>query len=201
MGGYDAVFLDFDGVLADTEPIHFACWREVLRDAGIDLTWQRYASECIGVSDKAMLEALAPMRNPPASLEELWPLYPRKKDLFRRRSFECNLIDPRIVEAIRISPLPFAVVTSSGRAEVEPLLERGCVLPLLKAVVYGEDVRRLKPDPEPYLLAAARTGARHAVVFEDSAAGITAGRAAGCDVVEVRRAADVPGLLLAVLGV
>ncbi|MCC7156901.1 MAG: HAD family phosphatase [Bryobacterales bacterium] len=199
MGKYDAVFFDFDGVLADTEPIHFACWRDILARVGLDLTWERYERECIGMSDRSMLEALAPMRDPPATLDELWPLYPEKKRLFRQRSRRSKLVDARIPEAIRHSSLSFAVVTSSGRSEVEPLLDISAVLPLLKAVVYGDDVKRLKPDPEPYLLAARRTGAKRPVVFEDSAAGIASGRAAGFDVIEVKKPADVPGLLAEVL--
>ena len=199
MGKYDAVFLDFDGVLADTEPVHFECWREVLARVGINLTWERYEKECIGVSDRAMLETLAPMRNPPASLDELWPLYPVKKEIFRERSRQMQLIDPRIPASIRNSSLSFAVVTSSGRSEVEPLLGLGAILPLLKTVVYGEDVERLKPAPDPYLIAATRTRAKRPVVFEDSDAGIAAGRAAGFDVIEVRKASDVPELLAEVL--
>ena len=199
MGKYDAVFLDFDGVLADTEPIHFECWREILATVGIVLTWERYEKECIGISDRAMLEALAPMRDPPATLDELWPLYPVKKQLFRERSRKARLIDPRIAESMRQSSLMFAVVTSSGRSEVEPLLDLGAVLPLLSTVIYGGDVQHLKPAPDPYLLAAERTGARHPVVFEDSEAGLASGRAAGFDVVAVRKAIDVPDLLASVL--
>lgn len=199
MGKYDAVFFDFDGVLADTEPIHFECWREILAKIGIDLTWERYERDCIGISDRSMLEALAPMRDPPATLDELWPLYPEKKELFRHRSRVSKLVDARIPEAMRHSSLSFAVVTSSGRSEVEPLLDIAAVLPLLKAVVYGDDVKRLKPDPEPYLLAAQRTGAKQPVVFEDSSAGLASARAAGFDVVEVKNPADVPALLASVL--
>jgi sugar-phosphatase len=62
-------------------------------------------------------------------------------------------------------------------------------------VVGGGDVSRLKPDPEPYLLAATRLGVDSALVLEDSAAGIASGRAAGFEVLPIRHPTDVPGLL------
>ena len=48
---YDAILFDFDGVLADTEPIHWSCWVEVLAPLPIELTWDIYAANCIGVQD------------------------------------------------------------------------------------------------------------------------------------------------------
>ena len=51
---FDSILFDFDGVLADTEPIHFNCWREVLADFGIDLAMSRLP-EFVGVADRAML--------------------------------------------------------------------------------------------------------------------------------------------------
>ena len=38
MNEFDAIFFDFDGVLLDTEPVHWVCWAEVLRPFGIELT-------------------------------------------------------------------------------------------------------------------------------------------------------------------
>ena len=57
--GYDAILFDFDGVLVDSEPLHWECWREVVSPYGLDLTWEDYARECIGVSDRKMIQALA----------------------------------------------------------------------------------------------------------------------------------------------
>jgi len=40
MPEFDAILFDFDGVLADTEPVHFACWAETLAPLGIRLEWE-----------------------------------------------------------------------------------------------------------------------------------------------------------------
>lgn len=66
---------------------------------------------------------------------------------------------------------------------------------LLTTAVYGNEVKALKPDPEPYRTAMERLGVTRALAFEDSAAGIASARAAGCQVVEVKRPDDLPHLL------
>jgi HAD superfamily hydrolase (TIGR01509 family) len=93
-----------------------------------------------------------------------------------------------------------AVVTSSGRNEVEPLLELSGILPHLSAAVYGGDVKRLKPAPDPYLLALERLGVQRALVIEDSDAGLAAGRAAGLDVLHIPAQADMCRLVRHKLG-
>jgi beta-phosphoglucomutase-like phosphatase (HAD superfamily) len=78
------------------------------------------------------------------------------------------------------------------QAEILPILQREGVLHHFTASVYGDSVKRLKPDPEPYLLAKSLLGVSRALVLEDSAAGQASGRAAGCDVLEIRHCSEVP---------
>jgi HAD superfamily hydrolase (TIGR01509 family) len=90
-----------------------------------------------------------------------------------------------LLAALDAAGVPYALVTASSRAIMDAVLK---VTGLTFAVtVCGEDVRRAKPDPEPYLLAAARLGVPPAgcVVLEDSPTGIAAARAAGCRVIAV----------------
>jgi HAD superfamily hydrolase (TIGR01509 family) len=92
------------------------------------------------------------------------------------------------------------LVTSSGRREVEPVIVRTGLAPLFGAAVYGEDVKRHKPDPEPYRTAAERLGARRALVVEDSQAGIASGRAAGFEVLEIPHADRTAEMVRTLLG-
>src|SRR5579871_4579161 len=46
---YDAILFDFDGVLADTEQVHFDCWRELLAPFDIHLRWPFYQKTCVGI--------------------------------------------------------------------------------------------------------------------------------------------------------
>lgn len=197
---YDSVLFDFDGVLADTEPIHWSCWVDTLAPLSIELTWDTYCANCIGVADRDMVVFLASLATRPVEVESLRPHYEAKKDLFRRRIHEANPCSDETIELIRsLGDYRLAVVTSSGRGEVEPVLDRAGIRSYLHAVVFGEDVQRHKPAADPYLLAAARLGALRPLVVEDSSAGVASARAAGFDVVKVASPAEVAGAVRAML--
>lgn len=200
MERFDAILFDFDGVLADSEPLHWRCWRDALATAGLELSWDYYERVCIGISDREMLEALGRLADPPRTVDELWPVYPLKKEKFRNLVQHERLISDEVIELIKLfRNKPLAVVTSSMESEILPILKRERVFDIFQACVYGDSVKRLKPDPEPYLMAKKLLGVERALVLEDSAAGQASGRAAGCEVIEVRTAADVPGILRGLL--
>jgi len=192
MKEFQAILFDFDGVLLDTEPVHWACWSEMLRTVGLELTWEYYRDECIGIDDRDMLRVMARQADPPRDWDSLWALYPEKKRLFQSRmtspSFEAELIEmlPELGGQYQL-----AVVSSSSCVEIEPILVAGGVREYFATVVGGENVKRHKPAPEPYLLAAERLGVTRALVIEDSAAGIESGRAAGFEVIAVKHPREV----------
>ena len=183
---FDSILFDFDGVLADTEPIHFACWRQVLAGVGIDLPLSRL-HEFVGVADRAMLARLGAECRPARSADDLWPTYELKKALFRDRIEVEQAIQPSTVELINMlhADYKLAVVSSSHRSEIEPPLDRAGVRPLFQVLVCGMEIPNLKPAPDPYLRAAALLGARHPLVVEDSDAGVAAGLAAGFEVLRI----------------
>jgi beta-phosphoglucomutase len=197
---FEAVLFDFDGVLADTEPIHFDCWAAVLSPAGVSLTWEFYRRHCIGINDRDMVKMVAEAAVPPRSWEELWALYPAKRDLFRRRTLENPPFDAALAPLLERlhGDFKLAVVSASSSSEIEPLLTAGGLRPFFDLVVGGENTppERHKPAPDPYLLAARRLGVSRALVVEDSPPGVASGRAAGFEVLEIGRAADMPELVL-----
>lgn len=198
---YDAVLFDFDGVLLDSEPVHCDCWREVLAPFGIRLEWDFYARHCIGIADRAMLDLLARLADPPVDPGVLWRQYGAKNMRFRERMAAGPPFDPCLEGLLNsLRSYKLAVVTSSSRAEVEPLLCLAGLRGYFAAAVYGETVERHKPAPDPYLLAADLLGARSALVVEDSEAGEISGRAAGFDVLRVRSATEVPARVRKHLG-
>ena len=70
MPSFDSILFDFDGVLADTEPVHCACWAEVLATVGVTLTWEFYRRQCIGIDDRDMLRLLATQSGPPRDWDD-----------------------------------------------------------------------------------------------------------------------------------
>jgi HAD superfamily hydrolase (TIGR01509 family) len=194
MPSLDSILFDFDGVLADTEPVHCACWAEVLATAGVALTWEFYSSRCVGIDDRDMLHMLAQQYDPPRDWDELWSLYPAKKQLFMSRMttkppFDASLA--AFLESLN-GRYKMAVVSSSSCTEIEPMLAAGGLLRYFETIVGAESVKRYKPAPDPYLLAADRLGSRTPLVVEDSEAGLASGRAAGFEVLQIRHPAEVP---------
>jgi beta-phosphoglucomutase len=190
---YDAILFDFDGVLADTEPLHYECWKQILAPFGIHLNWPFYQARCIGISDRLMVERLAAERVPPLPLEEVMPAYHSKLGMFRQ-NIETN--PPFLADTIALVRELFpvyklGVVSSSGRSEVEPPIERAGFRNCFQAIVCGKEVENLKPAPDPYLRGAELLGARRPLVVEDSDAGVASAKAAGFDVVRVSSADQV----------
>ena len=199
---YDAVLFDFDGVLADTEPLHRECWAEVLAPYGIDLDWETYVRHCVGVSDCDMVDFLRSLAPKAVEAERLFGEYPRKKSLFRERTRLASPIsqETRVLVSELAQTYRLAVVSSSGRLEIEPLLESAGIRDFLATVVCGDDVERHKPAPDPYLLAARRMEIGQALVVEDSEAGCASGRAAGFDVLRVSSAQETARMVRERLG-
>lgn len=193
--GYQAILFDFDGVIVDSEPVHYACWCEVLKPYGFDLDWDTYARNCIGVSDRKMLEQFA--ADAGLDLDMLLAEYPRKKELFRSRIENADVLHPDTLDLLRsLDGYRLAVVSSSARTEVEPSLVRYGIRDRFEALVCGWEAARLKPAPDPYLKAAELLGGvNRALVVEDSEAGEQSGRAAGFDVLRVASASEVAGRL------
>jgi HAD superfamily hydrolase (TIGR01509 family) len=192
MHPYDAILFDFDGVLVDSEPLHFACWNEILSPYGQALEWDTYVRHCIGVSDREMIERFCHLFTPALPFEEIWAQYPRKKEMFRDLLAAAAPFDAGTVALIHsLAALPLAVVSSSARTEVEPALIQSGLRPRFATLVCGWEAPRLKPAPDPYQMAAAQLAARRPLVVEDSEAGVASARAAGFDVLQVAHPAEV----------
>ncbi len=197
MPAFDSILFDFDGVLADTEPVHCACWAEVLTPYGIALEWPVYRERYMGIDDRVMLRMLAGEASPQPAWEDLWSLYPAKKELFRSRTMAAPPFDTALRDFLQDldGRYTLAVVSSSSCSEIEPMLEAGGLRQYFQTVVGGENVTRHKPAPDPYLLAAQRLSLHAPLVVEDSEAGLASGRAAGFEVLAVPHPAEMLGLL------
>ena len=193
---YEAILFDFDGVLVDSEPVHFGCWQEILQSFDLHLDWETYRTYGIGVSDRDLMSLICQRAGRPLEVDRLLAEYPRKRVMFRDRMLERQVFPAGVLELLpQLHAYQLAVVTSSGQSEVEPLLRDAGIHDFFRTVVYGGDVKKLKPAPDPYLLAVKRLGVNRALALEDSDAGEASARAAGLDVLRVRSPAEMPELL------
>jgi beta-phosphoglucomutase len=198
---YPAILFDFDGVLLDSEPVHFECWMEALKPLGIQSDWDTFGKYCIGIPDKTAVEFLCRNNVPAIDPEAAWAYYARKKELFRARMRAGPPFSEDLTGFLKsLDGYRLAVVTASARSEIEPLLERGGIRSCFQALVCREDVALPKPAPDPYLLAAKLLGVTRALVVEDSDAGVASGQAAGFEVLRVGGPSEVPRRVLELLG-
>lgn len=189
----DAVLWDMDGVLVDSEPLWTVA--EIELAALLGGTWgPEIKAAVVGTRlDVAVPTILRFFGAPdtPAQVAETsaW-LLDRMVQLF---AAQLPVLPgaAELLAALHREVVPMALVSSSYRVLVDAVLAQG-VGPFALSVA-GDEVGRGKPDPEPYLTAAARLGAdpRRCVVVEDSAAGVASGEAAGCAVVAVPNVAGV----------
>lgn len=182
-----AVLCDMDGLLVDSEPLWFVVEREVMARLGGQ--WGEADQQALigGSLERTVSWLLAKATRPvTASRADVarW-LVDGMARLVAERGLPLQPGAARLLAALDAAGVPYALVTASSRAIMDAVLR---VTGLSFAVtVCGEDVRRTKPDPEPYLLAAARLGVPPAgcVVLEDSPTGIASALAAGCPVIAV----------------
>ena len=190
-----AVLFDMDGLLVDSEPLWFVVEREVAERLGAP--WGEADQEALigGSLERTVSYLLAKAGRPViAGREEVarW-LVDGMARLVLGRGLPLQPGAARLLAALEAAGVPCALVTASSRAIMDAVLK---VTRLSFGVtVCGEDVQRGKPDPEPYLRAAALLGVPPArsVVLEDSPTGIAAARAAGCPVIAVPSVPVPPG--------
>jgi beta-phosphoglucomutase len=186
----DAAIFDFDGVVVDSEPVHFACFRQVLATVGLELSRQDYYDKYLGYDDHDCLLIAARDRNVQLTERQIAELTAAKTRLVQDTFRESIQALPGAVELIRSlasAGVPLAICSGALRDEIVLASRTVGVLDCFQVIVAAQEVARGKPDPEGYLAARSRlaeTLARdirppRCVVIEDSPAGIQAARAAG----------------------
>ena len=173
--GVRAVLLDMDGTLVNSDAAVERAWRTWSAEYGVDAAWAVEAGH--GNPAATTIALLLPH----LSDQEVAAAADREHELQYDDIADVTAAPGagRLLATLARLDLPWAVVTSAdGRLAKARLTAAGIAPPLLVTV---EDVRHGKPDPEGYLLAAARLGVdpRDCLVVEDSEPGLEAGRQAG----------------------
>ena len=182
-----AILLDFDGLMVDTESPIFELWAEVFRDHGQELRlddWKHALGTQGGYDPVGHLGRLTGKSLDASALE---------RDVRRRHRKACRSqpLLPGVMELLEDATradLPVAVASSSSGGWVREWLEHHALDERIAVLCAREDVARVKPAPDLFLLAASRLGVAPAacLVFEDSPNGILAAHAAGMRCVAVR---------------
>ena len=193
----DALIFDFDGIIVDTEPLHYQAFQRVLEPLGLGFSWQEYVDTYMGFDDRdAFIEAFAVRGKTIPSLE-LHNLIDQKAHFFQNIIHDGVSAYPGVIDLINKlhnEGVPLAISSGALHCDIAPILNVLAITDCFEAIVTAEDVAKSKPDPECYRLAFEKLFMRcptpplsptRTIAIEDTPAGITSAKAAGLQVIAV----------------
>ncbi|MCU0913363.1 MAG: HAD family phosphatase [Planctomycetes bacterium] len=200
-----AVIFDFDGVITDSEILHFRAFNAVLTQYGFQLTKPQYYQKYLGMSDADCFRALIAEGRLPIPEAQIGGLGQQKTRVFEKLA----RTEGKIIEGVReflgmlaVAQIPIAICSGALRAEIELILQESGLRDRFDTIVSAEEVQRGKPDPEGFLLALQRLNelwpapitAPRCIVIEDSHWGLKAAQAAGMHAIAVTNSYEAPQL-------
>jgi beta-phosphoglucomutase len=191
-----AIIFDFDGVIADSEPIHFAVFQRVLGEKGFFLSQEEYYADYLGYDDKGCFAAFLTAHGHPMTQGTINDLVKRKAAAYFDYIKERPVIFPGVCDFVHEAATrhPLAVCSGALRHEIEFILEQAGIRKAFAHITSAEDVIHGKPNPEGFLHALAALNEQEAgrfmapsecLVIEDSLPGIRGAHAAGMKVLAV----------------
>ncbi|MEZ5318887.1 MAG: HAD family phosphatase [Vicinamibacterales bacterium] len=189
-----AVIFDFDGVLADSEGVHLRAFQEVFAPRGWTLDAEAYFGRYLGYDDAGLLREYARDHGLTLTADDAADILLAKSRTYARLAATGGMLYPGAAACIARLGARFRLAIASGSLhdEIVSILETGNLRPAFSAVIGADDVERTKPDPEPYLAAAAAldVATDRCVVIEDSRWGVSAARAAGMRAIALTTTTD-----------
>lgn len=188
-----AIIFDFDGVIADTEPLHFVGFRHTLAEIGISLTESDYYANYLGYDDRGCFIAALTAHKRPTDSDTLEGLMQRKARVYLESVKKNLVIFPGVPEFVHeaAATYPLAIASGALRHEIEVILEQAGLQKEFLHITSAEDVTIGKPNPQPFLHALTALNrqrpeqtiaAGSCLVIEDSIPGIRSAKTAGMKV-------------------
>ncbi len=185
-----AIIFDFDGVIADSEPLHYAAFRHVLAEERISLTEFQYYTDYIGMDDKGCFSTILARHDRSSSPDVLTDLIQRKSTYFHDHVTQNICLFDGVVDFIHLlaTRWPLAIVSGALRGEIKLILGSTGLGDAFHVIISAEDVREGKPHPEGFLKgldalnSVEKSPTVHpgdCLVIEDTIPGIDGARAAG----------------------
>jgi beta-phosphoglucomutase len=183
-----AIVFDFDGVIANSEPLHYQAFRDVLAVEGVTLGEADYYARYLGYDDAGAFAAVGSDHNRPWTSSDIAGFVARKADQMTELERNATVLFPGAADTVRrvAAAMPIAIASGALGHEIRRVLDRENLTEYFSAIVAAEDTGRSKPAPDPYLRAVellreSIPGLQpaHCVAVEDSAWGLESARVAG----------------------
>ncbi len=191
-----AVIFDFDGVIADSEALHYKALNAVLNRYGVDVPkevhWQKY----LGYSDRENIEAVNVDYGMEWDSARVQVLIDEKKVVFDELIVSGSIIIDGVavfIQRLIDAGIRRAVCSGALRSDIDLMLAGTDFKYAFEMIVSADDVKHGKPNPEGYLMALDKLNqngtdpieASQCVVIEDSHWGLEAATAAGMQPIAV----------------
>lgn len=211
-GTLQAIVFDFDGVIADSEPLHLRAFQHVLGSLGINLTAADYYSSYLGYDDVGVFVTVARDNGRTFTDEQVASLVAQKGARIQELLTAGAVLFPGAADFVRqaAAAVPIAIASGAQRHEIEEILDATQLRSCFATIVAACETVRGKPSPDPYArafqLLQRSNGALapgRCVAIEDSRWGLESARGAGLRCVGVTTsypASDLPGAELIVEG-
>ncbi|MFA7256647.1 MAG: HAD family phosphatase [Kiritimatiellales bacterium] len=179
-----AVIFDFDGIIVDSERLHWAAFNKVLEPLGKAIAWNDYIKDIIGFDDRDAFRHIFPK----SGTNELAGLIGKKAAAFQELlESDGAAALPGAVELIKhlSGNIPLAICSGALRTDIFPILGKLGIEKAFDTIVTADDTHISKPDPAPYKLAMQKLGVISGLAIEDTPAGIYSAKGAGLKVLSV----------------
>lgn len=177
----EAVIFDMDGVLIDSEPLHFEVDEMVLKHLQID-KGKHYLERFVGYTNPAMWKIIKEEYQLEQSIEGLIELQMRiKLDYLEKSNYVAIDGVLELLNKIQAKKIPLAIASSSPRIFIEAVIDKIQIARYFTTWISGEEVPESKPAPDVFLGAAAMLNVQpeNCIVIEDSKSGTIAAKSAG----------------------
>lgn len=208
-----AIIFDFDGVIADSEPLHLRAFQQALADEGITLSREDYFARYLGYDDVGMFEALARDRTLAWTARHVTAMVALKGEKLQALLSRGDVLFAGAAAFVRASAaeVPIAIASGALRHEIVHIVTAAGLADLFTTIVSSGDTPESKPSPAPYLLAfeqlrqtsGGSLEPHRCVAIEDSIWGLESAREAGLRCVGVTTsyaASELAGAELIVSG-
>jgi beta-phosphoglucomutase len=184
-----AIVFDFDGVIANSEPLHLRAFQDVLAQHGITLSHSDYYAHYLGYDDVGVFRLIGASQGAAWTPQQIGALVARKAARMDTLEQDVSILFPGAADAIRraAAVVPIAIASGALGVEIRRVLDRALLTGLFTTIVSADDTPASKPAPDPYLRAVALLSAARnepvapadCVAIEDSVWGLESARAAG----------------------
>lgn len=189
MKSLHAIVFDFDGVIADSERLHLRSYQDILAPEGITISTEDYLAKYLGYDDVGVFKAVGHDHGVTMDDRRVSDLIARKGERYESLAAAGEMLFPGAADFIRAAvaaDVPIAIASGALTHEIEEVLQRAGLRPLVPVIVGADQTERSKPHPDPYRTAFAKLRAHtgrdliawRSVAIEDSRWGLVSARGA-----------------------